>query len=492
MKKLFDHSVFIFFFLLCVSISAPSFSQSNANLESEIETALFGLESQAESSSKSTQKKELEAAQQFLRSAKELEAQAQSYKQAADGEEAILADLNARMEALKSAPAQPLPAAVQSRPQELNQSESLLLEKRNSLDQLDAQKTFQSNRASQISRELFRLRAIRDESQSNPESEDAVKALVSQATETELRQKILTLQTELSTLPARQRITEAQLELANAEYNSLQTYIARLKLSVSQNRVVSSQELATKAKDQVDKARAASQSLTLIAEESYRLAEKLLEITENTAVLGDISSQMNEVYQRVSISSSTVERVLAAEELSDETAGLLRRVKSGLADTDAMELTLEQSEATRTDLQLRTILWEDRLQLIGRSMQSGGEFLMTQLSDANSAYMLSEEYPEIVQDLQALRRELLINLIDAARIDLERRAKTVVVTRETIQLTESVETRLERRLIWLRTNDSSPLMAVKNIPAGLVYIGSPSNWKAAGTCLLYTSDAADE
>jgi len=480
MKKFVHFSIFILCFALSVCVNLPAFSQSNNSLRSEIETALTALETQADSPSKTARGQELRAAQQLLENTRELEAEAQSYKQAAEGEEATLANIYQQIEELEGAPVQLLPANIDERPQQLNQSESELLEMRNILDRLDAKKTFQANRANLISTELFRLQAQLDEKVSAPDSEDPVKALAAQAKATELRQKILTLQTELSTLPARQRITEAQIELANAEYDRLQTYVARLKLSVSENRVLSSQQIAIRAKEHVEKAQSTSPGLIAIAEESVRLAEKLLEITQNTARLGNISSQMNEVYQRVSTSSSTVERVLAAEELSDETAGLLRRVKSSLADTDAMELSLEKSEATRTDLQLRTILWEDRLQLIGRSMKPGGEFLMSQLPDANSAYILSEKYPDFVEDLQTLRRELLINLIDAARIDLERRAKTVVVTRETIQLTESVETRLDRRLIWLRTNDSSPLMALKNIPAGLAYIGSPSNWKAAG------------
>lgn len=481
MKSYLNLSLSVLFFVLCGLVNTPALSQSNMNLEREIEATLSGLETQADSSSKTTKEQELRAALQLLESARELEAEAQSYKLAAEGEDATVAALNEQLEALETSQVQDLPGTVEARPQQLNQSESELLVKRNALDQLDAKKTYQANRANLISTELFRLQAQRDENANAVESEDPVKNLTTQAKTFELRQKIQTLQTELSTLPARQRITEAQIELTNAEYDRLQTYVARLKLSVSENRVLSSQQMLNRAKEQVETAQTTSLILLPIAKESYRLAEKLVEVTENTATLGNISSQMNEVYQRVSTSSSTVERVLAAEELSDETAGLLRRVKSGLADTDTMELSLEKSEATRTDLQLRTILWEDRLQLIGRSMKPGGEFLMTQLPDANSAFILSEKYPDHVRDLQALRRELLVNLIDAARIDLERRAKTVVVTRETIQLTESVRTRLDRRLIWLRTNDSSPLMALKNIPTGLVYIGSPSNWKSAGT-----------
>lgn len=481
MKSYLNLSLSVLFFVLCGLVNTPALSQSSMNLEREIEATLSGLETQADSSSKTTKEQELRAALQLLENARELEAEAQSYKLAAEGEDATVAALNEQLEALETSQVQDLPGTVEARPQQLNQSESELLVKRNALDQLDAKKTYQANRANLISTELFRLQAQRDENANAVESEDPVKNLTTQAKTFELRQKIQTLQTELSTLPARQRITEAQIELTNAEYDRLQTYVARLKLSVSENRVLSSQQMLNRAKEQVETAQTTSLILLPIAKESYRLAEKLVEVTENTATLGNISSQMNEVYQRVSTSSSTVERVLAAEELSDETAGLLRRVKSGLADTDAMELSLEKSEATRTDLQLRTILWEDRLQLIGRSMKPGGEFLMTQLPDANSAFILSEKYPDHVQDLQTLRRELLVNLIDAARIDLERRAKTVVVTRETIQLTESVRTRLDRRLIWLRTNDSSPLMALKNIPTGLVYIGSPSNWKSAGT-----------
>ena len=466
-------------FLFACLVSQIALAQSTAELKTDIQTAIAALNTEDDSPTKSTRAKNLLSAQQLIDSAEESESKARAYKLAAKREDTTIASLNQSLLALEASAPETLPNNIDDRPQQLNQYETELLAKRNALDELDAQKTSQANRASIISKELVRLQSARDSLENEVVENDPIKELIANATRAELRQKILTLQAELSTLPARQRITEARIQFANAEYNYLQAYIARLKLSVSENRVLSSQETLKKAQDQFKRAQSSHPELLAIAEESIRLSEKLLTVTKDTAALGSLSSTMNEIYQRVSSSGATVERVLAAEELTDETAGLLRRVRAGLPDTDSLELSLKQSEATRTDLQLRTILWEDRLQLIGRSKKSNTQFLATQISNVGLANRLAGQYPDLIESFQSLRRELLMNLIDAARIDLERRANTVVVTRETIQLTEGVKTRLNRRLLWLRTNDSSSLKAIRNIPTGLVYLTSPTNWKTA-------------
>lgn len=470
--------------LSTILVSPITDAQSINEVKAEIESEIAALNTEEESPTKSTREKDLRTAQQLLSNAEEAEAKTRAYKLSAEREDTTIADLSQSLQTVETSAPGSLPKNIENRPKQLSQYESELLAKRNALDQLDAEKTSQSNRASVISKELVRLQSARDSIENEELANDPTKKLIASATRAELRQKILMLQAELSTLPARQRITEAKIQLANAEYNKLQTYIARLKLSVSENRVLSSQRLLEDAQDQLGRAQSTNSSLIDIAQESVRLSEKLLEVTKDTAALGSLSSTMNEVYQRVSSSRETVERVLAADELTDETAALLRRVKTGLPDTDSLELSLKKSEATRTDLQLRTILWEDRLQLIGRSKKSNTQFLATQIPDINKVNKLAGQHPDLVESFQTLRRELLVTLIDAARIDLERRANTVVVTRETIQLTEDVKTRLNRRLLWLRTSDSSSLNAIKNIPSSLVYLTSPTNWKTAASVFL--------
>ena len=142
MKSYLNLSLSVLFFVLCGLVSTPALSQSNMNLEREIEATLSGLETQADSSSKTTKEQELRAALQLLENARELEAEAQSYKLAAEGEDATVAALNEQLEALETSQVQDLPGTVEARPQQLNQSESELLEKRNALDQLDAKKTY--------------------------------------------------------------------------------------------------------------------------------------------------------------------------------------------------------------------------------------------------------------------------------------------------------------------------------------------------------------
>ncbi|MDA8708146.1 mechanosensitive ion channel, partial [Hellea sp.] len=217
--------------------------------------------------------------------------------------------------------------------------------------------------------------------------------------------------------------------------------------------------------------------LAPIAEETQRLARKLMSITQGTAALGDLGSNIDGVYQRVSASAVTVDRVLAARELTDETAELLHRVQNSLPELPELKLSLAESVKTQTDIQLRTILWEDRLQNIGRSQRSDREFLEAQLINQNEIAELASTNTELIQSMQTLRRELLSKLIEASGIDLERRTNTNIALRKTIALTEDLKTRLDRRLLWLKTDASSATQTIKNIPAGLSYVLNTDHWK---------------
>lgn len=470
-------TVLVVFTLSSVSATL-AWGQASATLQDEIEQAANTLKLKVDSPLKTAQEKDLLAAQQLLVNTKAAEEQALAFKSTAEREDALIAKLKANLAALLVSELRAVPSDDEAQTQQLAEYEALLLAKRGELDELVGQKSTLANRAGVISKELSRLQSARDEEQSKENSSDPIKSLLANAVLTELRQRISTLQTELTTMPQRQRILEVKIELARLEYERTADYVARLKLAVSENRVLLAKGVLQRAQEQLTIAQNTAPALTPIAEETLRLAKKLVEITENTAVLGDTSSKMNGIYQRISASNTTVERVLAAGELTDDTASLLRRVQSGLPDINSLKSLLDASTKTQTDLQLRTILWEDRLQVIGRISVPDIDFLKVQLNDKNPPQDLLEMEDDQARSLQTLRREVLIKLIDAARIDLERRTNADIALRETIQLTQALKTRLERRLLWLRTNDSSPQQALKNLPTGFTYLLSPSNWTA--------------
>ena len=479
MSSQFRYFTYQLALLVLLLVAMPVGAQTANPLQADLTRALAALQTQAESPQRAAQEKDLLAAQQLLSETTAAQNQAQVYRTAASTENETIATLNETLSRLKSAPARIVPTNADDQSTASSEAEGLLGAKRSTLDELTSRKTSLSGRSSAISKDIATLQTALEELQSQPVNDDPNYTLIANITIADYRQRISTLQTELATLPARQRILDARIALASQEYESLLDYVTRLKNTVSENRVTASQAYLETANDHLSRVKTSALKLVPIAEETKRLAEKLLSVTQETGKLDDLASEIDGVFQRVTTSASTVDRVLAARELTDETAGLLRRVQTSLPDLAGLKVSLAESEKTQTDLQLRTILWEDRLQTLGRFQTTEIEFLKAQLADQNGVDELAASNPELIQAMQTLRRDLLGKLIDAASIDSERRTNTDIATRKTITLTEGIKTRLERRLLWLKTNASSPTQAMKNMPAGLKYLFSPAHWRGA-------------
>ncbi|MEL6753862.1 MAG: mechanosensitive ion channel domain-containing protein, partial [Pseudomonadota bacterium] len=268
---------------------------------------------------------------------------------------------------------------------------------------------------------------------------------------------------ELETLPARQSLAAARIDLLSAEIARVDETIVLYRLRLSESALDRAEIAIELARADVARFEAAEPELRQLADGNLGLAMEARAAIVRRAALEQLLLDSEREATALSQSNETVRLVLGAGRLSDETAALLKTVRSSLPDQSEISAALFESERLRGDLQLQLIVWLDDL----RASDAPG---VGQQADAASAER---------QRLTGVRRSTLNALIEGARQESELLSEHELVLSELGQQAGELSSLVDRRLVWLRTSERVNWSWLDRVPQGLAWVLSPSSWANA-------------
>lgn len=371
---------------------------------------------------------------------------------------AEVAKLESSLDALTNTPGALIPEGADQ-----SALDVLSVQSRAALDEISAQRTQIAERTSQLPIEIAAARArvetLNDAPSGSTDTVQNAQLVTEQA-------RLRMLETELSTLATRQSVVLVRQQLAKAEYEQLRDLVAVRTSALSEDQRARIRTFADSVRGTIDTRSTLASVQEFDAETGRRLAQ-LEGIVAATSNLDGDAASIERQNQRLSRSSETVARVLAVESPDTETIVLLRRIRDQLPSAQALQARLSDSEAVLNELELRSVLWSEQLD---------------QLSDARdeTAPIDTDVTPAAIRDRAAVLRELLI----AVRRDAERRTRANLELADNLRLSTSLQTDLERRLLWIRSREDTIGDWVARTPAGLAYIASPTQWDVVSRAAL--------
>jgi len=466
-----------------------------ANLAEEIKTTIERVQQTAELTDEQRQQAitQLDDAQDMLANAQEQQRLTKSYKDRAASAAKKVELIRQSNQKLREQD------ATIDKSQPLDKLENQLLLKRAeqktrlaSLADKQSQQTILSLRANKIAEQLSATRADAtaiDEALANETTDNldlAAKAdyLEKRANARKLAATITALENEISTIPARQSLVEAELSQLRSQstfYEQqialLQSYLAKSRQSEVQETVQQSSAILAQLKQQP--------ALEAIASENLLLAKQLKNLQglapESETNVASLRKQIVKVQQ----SSETVARVLATGRVTDELGELLRRLQASLPVESLLEQRNEKLEEVTVRQQLDVILWQDRLRSL-TNIAAAAEHLLLENSAKKinkniqgkrpQAQVFSAEELEKAQALASTRRELLQELIDLSNLQADRTTEEKLAISELLIVTSDLRALLERRLIWLPSSSGIAGDFGLNLLVGIEWFLSPTSW----------------
>ena len=473
-------------------------SQANAqeaNLAKEIKTTIERVQQTAELTDEQRQQAitQLDDAEDMLANAQEQQRLTKSYKDRAASAAQKVELIRQSNQKLR------MQNAAIDKSQPLDKLENQLLLQRAeqkarlaSLADKQSQQTILSLRANKIAEQLSATRADAttiDEALANKTNDNldlSTKAdyLEKRANARKLAATIAALESEISTIPARQSLVEAelsQLRSQSAFYDQqialLQSYLAKSRQSEVQETVQQSSAVLAQLKQQP--------ALEAMASENLLLANQLKNLQglapESESNVASLRKQIVKVQQ----SSETVARVLATGRVTDELGELLRRLQASLPVESLLEQRNEKLEEAAVRQQLDVILWQDRLRSL-TNIAAASERLLVENSATkrnentqdkkSNAQVFSAEELEKAQELATTRRELLQELIALSNLQADRTTEEKLKISELLIATSDLRALLKRRLIWLPSSSGIAGDFGLNLLVGIEWFLSPTSW----------------
>ncbi len=289
------------------------------------------------------------------------------------------------------------------------------------------------------------------------------------------------LERELSTVPARQKLIEAQLNQLVLQNKQLSERITELRgvLAVSQTSKI--EKIIEQSYMQLEAVKESS-ILVAIAQENLDLAKAIERLqdsaNQNEKNTSTLRIQLAEVQQ----SSQIVERVLATGKVTDELGELLRRLRASLPKEALIEARKATIEEDAVRHQLNVILWQERLRNLTDLPQAALQLLEQYKPHKNTASKVNPE-PQFsqfeIQSAQTLatsRHALLLELIEKSIYQSERIIDEKLIINQLLFTTQSLNDSLERRLIWLPSNSGQIGQLWANLQNSLKWLLAPNSW----------------
>jgi len=360
------------------------------------------------------------------------------------------------------------------------------------LDEKEAELSNLSVRANEIANELSEAladkKAISDTITKQPNQDtsidDRANFYKKSATIEKLAATIETLEREITTIPVREALADAELqqmqlqsELSEKKILQVQNYLSQSRNVEVQNSLKQSQEMLSQFE--------LTPALSVIAKENVSLAELLVnkqaDSSSNNEKISALRSQKLDVKQ----SSETIDRVLATGRVTDELGELLRRLRMSLPNEERIEKRKYNIEEGAVRNQLDIILWQETLRnteeiedtakrFLAKAQKENQDDLVKELSGIEIEFTTSEI--EAAKKLVQARRQLLTLLIDVSNEQIDSITEEKSLLSQLLSSSTELRELLDRRLIWLPSNTEKPSELLINFVNNLDWYVSPSSW----------------
>ncbi len=287
-----------------------------------------------------------------------------------------------------------------------------------------------------------------------PGSVAEARTLLESVTRRERLQAVDDLQAELASLPSRNLILTARINLVNQQLDELDRRISDLEDRVANAERRAATELLGLTGDQVRKAAREEPALLQAARRNRSLARELIPLV-NQPLPDD--GQLRKQSRRIAEISSTVARILDTQSVSDTVVSLLRELRSDLPEVELVQEQTTEVENLRTELELRLIVWQEKARSVtGNSGQS-----------------------DLASDIARTHATVLTTLIERAQetIGTVRIAETLLA--DTLDKTRNLNNLLDRRSVWLRSSEPLSMSWVGNLAPGIAWLTSHGSWTDA-------------
>lgn len=499
MFKNFVRALSCLVFLLLIGITQsgliPKAEAEEASLENDIETTIERVQQTTDLDEKGRKQAliKLEDAQDMLATAKEQLRLTIAYEERAASASQKVAAIRKSNQALQAQKVQI------DKSQSADKLENQLLLQRAeqkarlaTLANKQSEQTILSLRANKIAEQLSATRAddtainqaIAKQAADNLSLDARAEYLEKRANAQKLAATIKALESEISTIPARQSLVEAelsQLRTQSAFYEKqialLQSYLADSRKSEVQKTVQRSSAALAKLKQHP--------ALEAIASENLVLANQLQELQslapQSETNVAALRKQVVEVKQ----SSETVDRVLATGRVTEELGELLRRLQASLPVESLLEQRNEKLQEAAVRQQLNLILWQDRLRSLADIPAAAERLLVAnspgprkqpeRIKNAEPNLFTASDL-EKAQELTKFRLELMRNLIAVSNQQAERTTDEKLAINELLMASSNLRELLERRLIWLPSSSGIAGNFGLNLLFGVEWFLSPTAW----------------
>ncbi|GAC21252.1 mechanosensitive ion channel domain-containing protein [Paraglaciecola arctica] len=354
------------------------------------------------------------------------------------------------------------------------------------------QQTDLSLRANDIAKQLSVARtdqttiddALANQSDANLSLIDQTNYLKKQAASEKISATINMLEREISTIPARQSLVDAELILLSVQTEfgekliiELQSFLAQSRSNQIQKTVKQSSETLNQLEQQPVLASIARENLSFA-----NLLERMQQSSsQNEVDMGALRRQLLEVKH----SSETVERVLATGRVTDELGELLRKLRAGLPSKSMIEQRKATIEEDVVRQQLDVILWQERLRDMVDIPATAERFLIEKDPNIKNQPVeldnvdeprFSPQKLEKAQQLVESRRVLLADLIEVSNSQSDRIIEEKLIINQLLTASSDLRELLERRLIWLPSNSGRAGNLAINLRESVEWYASPRAW----------------
>lgn len=445
--------------LLCsILINTVAFAQSLQSIEDSVDAIKQKMAQQSLTDSElSNINAQLQQIQSSLDSAASAENQLVRYEELASNIDKKLSSLQLQQEAAA-------PFALKTiENQSIEQLDNTLLvlqAKQNSLlvqyEELQQQKTSLSRRPSDINNELnskrkeieTTLAAIANSHRQNDDINKQSNHVALQAMLLSLRTKMIMLEREVATVPARQSLAEAQLSSLEKQLRAGEVRIQQLQQQLEQRRSGGAIEAIKTAQHDLE-ATIDSPFLIKVATDNLGLATQLQAIVQNGPDIDENSLRLRQQQQNLRQSSQIISQILATGQITDDLGILLHRLRSGLPQEGPLTNRLDNINEQIVKHQLNLILWQDKLRNLEDEKFTNSTIYTTQTNAPKAQPALSKQQTQQLDTLNTTQQLLLQQLIAAANSQLEKLLDEKLMLIDVKASTNEFKSLLDRRLIWL-------------------------------------------
>jgi potassium efflux system protein len=410
-------------------------------------------------------------------------AAAEQFRAAAEASQAAVNEAERRAAELDAAepiaPPEPGEATVEELSRWLTAAEANETAATERLAMLDRLLLQMTDRPVEAQRELTLLRQQLTELDAAPTvvpGEAAVLAEARQAAQAALRQALLAdidrVQQDLSSLPARQSVAQAERELASAQVTAARAEVEALRRWVADARRLAAERERAIAADVTRRLGDAPAWMVEYATQTQTLADRTIEALER---VDGIAAERVRVAQQQELLSElqwSADQVLAIGATGAAYARLLRDIRAQLPRETIYFRQIAGREQQTISARLDLLQTNEQLRRLADPEQAAAALIQTRPTAEGIDPDTRAAFVEIV----AARAQTLARLADAQERLVISLADITAEKRALTEATASLGTRLDERLLWLASTTPIGRTWLGEVAAGLQWITSPAEW----------------